>query len=82
MLYIEEFFYKISTDSLVDNTFRAIHLKIQVSGKIGKNMRSVKRIFNFNDVVARDIPAQTLNKSIDFSLTEVISRAGILGFKI
>ena len=45
-------------------------------------MRAIKKIFNFNDVVARDIPAQTLNKNIEFSLINVITRAGVLGFKI
>jgi len=79
---LREVFYLIPLKSDSGYILRAEFLKIQISGKIDGQMRAVKKIYSFSFIDARQVPIQTLNIPVDYSLTESYTFAGVLGIKV
>jgi hypothetical protein len=79
---IREFFHIIPLYNENNQKQRAEYLKIQISGKIDGKMRAVKKIYSFNRYKGKEIPIQTLNLKVDYSLTQSYTFAGVLGIKV
>jgi ribosomal protein S3 len=45
-------------------------------------MRAVKKVYSFSHYKGKQVPVQTLNLPIDYSLTEAYTFAGVLGIKV
>jgi hypothetical protein len=79
---LREVFYVVPWKSKLGQVLRADYLKIQISGKINGQMRAVKKVYSFSHYKGKQVPVQTLNLPIDYSLTEAYTFAGVLGIKV
>lgn len=79
---IREVFYLIPLKSETEEVIRGEYLKIQISGKISGRMRAVKKIYSFSHYKGKQVPIQTLNKDVSYSLSEAYTYAGVLGIKV
>jgi hypothetical protein len=79
---LREIFYLVPLKSKKGENLRAEYLKIQIKGKINGQMRAVKKIYSFSYYKGKQVPMQTLSKSVDYSLAESYTFAGVLGIKV
>ena len=79
---LREVFYLIPLKSENGKVLRAEYLKIQIAGKINGQMRAVKKIYSFSYYKGKQVPIQTLNIPVDYSLAESYTFAGVLGIKV
>lgn len=79
---LREIFYLIPLKSKSGETLRAEYLKIQISGKINGQMRAIKKVYSFSYYKGKQVPVQTLNVPVDYSLSEAYTFAGVLGIKV
>lgn len=79
---IREVFTKIPLLNRNNCYNRAEYLKIQISGKIDGEMRAVKKIYSFSKFKGKEIPIQTLNLDVNYSLVHCKTFAGVLGIKV
>ena len=79
---LREAFYLIPLKSESGKILRAEYLKIQIAGKINGQMRAVKKIYSFSYYKGKQVPIQTLNIPVDYSLAESYTFAGVLGIKV
>lgn len=79
---IREIFYLIPLKSEDGEILRSEYLKVQVSGKVGGQMRAVKKIYSFSHYKGKQVPIQTLSRDVSYSLSEAYTYAGVLGIKV